>query len=199
MQPSHRRKVVLASASPYRKALLERLPVPFTAASPDIDESPQPGETPSQLVQRLAQAKAQALVRQFPDALIIGCDQVAVLDGEIVGKPLSRARAHQQLTRASGRRMDFLTGLCVLDSKTKTHAVVCVPYAVYFRSLTEEQIQTYLRIEQPLDCAGSFKSEGLGVALFEKMQGDDPTSLIGLPLIELTRLLRNQGLDVLAG
>jgi len=191
-------QLVLASTSPYRRALLQRLGMTFETAAPDTDESPLENETPNALVARLSEAKARAISAQFSDALIIGSDQVAVLDDQILGKPGTHKKAIQQLQAASGRRMNFLTGLCLLNSKTGNCHVTVVPFSVVFRTLGETQIEQYLLREKPYQCAGSFKSEGLGISLFEKMEGDDPNALIGLPLIELTTLLAAEGVDVLA-
>jgi septum formation protein len=193
------RQLVLASSSPYRRALLQRLGWHFVTATPAIDETPIPGEAPEALVRRLAEAKARRLAPDFPDAVIIGSDQMAVLDGVALGKPETEERAERQLRAASGRRVAFLTGLCVLDSRSGLSDTICEPYAVHFRSLTDTEIRHYIRREQPLDCAGSFKSEGLGIALFERFEGDDPNALIGLPLIRLAAMLRGVGIDVLAG
>jgi len=191
--------LVLASTSPYRRQLLERLGLEFETASPDTDETPRPGETAEQLVLRLAEAKARAVAGNFPDSLVIGSDQVAVLDGRILGKPGDHDTATRQLSDASGRRVEFLTGLCLLNT-TNDHARVCVArYGVRFRDLSGSQIENYLRREQPYQCAGSFKSEGLGIALFQRMEGDDPNALIGLPLIELVTMLNAEGVDVLGG
>ncbi|MBI1425171.1 MAG: septum formation inhibitor Maf [Gammaproteobacteria bacterium] len=190
-------KLVLASTSPYRKALLEKLQLAFDTAAPDIDESALPGENPEQLVARLAEAKAMAIADRYPDALIIGSDQVAVVDGKIVGKPGDHEKAHAQLKRAAGKRVTFLTGLCLHNSLSRRSQVEVVPFSVIFRQLTETQIEHYLQREQPYNCAGSFKSEGLGIALFEKLEGDDPNTLIGLPLIRLIRMLENEGFPVL--
>jgi septum formation protein len=197
--PARARQLVLASSSPYRRALLERLGWPFVTASPAIDEAPDPGEAPEALVRRLAEAKARRLAPDFPDAVIIGSDQIAVLDGIALGKPETEERAERQLRAASGRRVEFLTGLCVLDSLSGLSDTVCEPYAVHFRALTDAEIRRYIQRERPLDCAGSFKSEGLGIALFERFEGDDPNALIGLPLIRLAAMLRSVGIDVLAG
>lgn len=191
------RSLVLASSSPYRRALLERLQLPFCCASPDIDESPRLNESPEQLVARLAHDKATALATAYPDSLIIGSDQVAVIANTPVSKPGNREAAIAQLTRASGQRITFLTGLCVYDAISKQHWVVVEPFHVHFKTLTAEQIAHYVDREQPFDCAGSFKCEGLGIALFEKLEGDDPNSLIGLPLIRLVALLEQAGLPVL--
>ena len=190
-------ELVLASSSPYRQALLKRLGLPFLCASPDIDEAALPGETPQQLTSRLAIAKARALAPRFPQHLIIGSDQVASIDNTILGKPGSVANARDQLRQASGRRVEFFTGLCLLDSKTEAMQTSVECFAVHFRTLTDAQISTYIKREMPLDCAGSFKSEGLGIALFERLEGDDPNTLIGLPLIRLTQMLEKAGLPVL--
>jgi septum formation protein len=191
-------QLVLASTSPFRRELLTRLGLPFETAAPDVDECRQGQESPSELVARLAEAKARACAAQFPDALIIGSDQVAVLNDTILGKPGNHETAVKQLQAASGRQVDFLTGLCLLNSKTQNRQLKVVSFSVVFRPLSEEQIENYLLREQPYNCAGSFKSEGLGICLFEKMQGDDPNALIGLPLIELTTMLATEGMDVLA-
>ncbi|HHI93277.1 MAG TPA: septum formation inhibitor Maf [Gammaproteobacteria bacterium] len=191
-------QLVLASTSPYRRALLERLGLPFVTATPDTDENPLENETPDALVARLSEAKARAVATQFSDALIIGSDQVAVLGNQALGKPGNHEKAIQQLQAASGRRVTFLTGLCLLNSKTGSCHVTVVPFSVVFRPLSNTQIEQYLLREKPYHCAGSFKSEGLGISLFEKMEGDDPNALIGLPLIQLTTLLATEGMDVLA-
>ncbi|MCU0935248.1 MAG: Maf family nucleotide pyrophosphatase [Gammaproteobacteria bacterium] len=191
------REIVLASTSPYRRELLVRLGLPFRVVSPSIDESARPGETPAALVRRLAEEKARAVAGAYPGALIVGSDQVAVLDGEVLGKPGTPERAVQQLGRASGRRVEFLTGLCLLDAGSGAAQVDVVPYAVVFRPLGAEQVRRYLEREQPYDAAGSFKSEGLGIALFERMEGEDPTALVGLPLIRLTEMLATAGVDVI--
>jgi MAF protein len=189
--------LVLASSSRYRQALLGKLGLPFAAAAPDIDESPLPGETPRALVERLAAAKARALATRFPHHLIIGSDQVACLDDRVLGKPGTEAAAREQLRLASGRSVEFLTGLCLLDSASGIERTLTEPFRVHFRTLTETQIARYVEREQPLDCAGSFKSEGLGIALFERLEGNDPNALIGLPLIRLTHLLEQAGVAVL--
>lgn len=189
--------LVLASSSSYRKMLLGKLGLPFEAAAPDIDESPLPGESPRALVHRLAIAKAQALTDRFPNHLIIGSDQVADLDGHTLGKPGTAERAREQLRLASGRSVEFLTGLCLLNSATRTLEATVESFRVHFRTLSEMQISRYVAREQPLDCAGSFKSEGLGIALFEKLEGDDPNTLIGLPLIRLAQMLERAGQPVL--
>jgi MAF protein len=192
-----RPKLVLASTSPFRRELLARLGLPFETAAPDVDEQRQDQEPPRALVQRLAEAKARAVAERFPDALIIGSDQVACLDGQVLGKPGTRERAIEQLQAASGREVAFETGLCLYDAARDQAQVCCETYRVRFRELSDTEIAGYLEREQPFGCAGSFKSEGLGIALFEEMEGADPTSLIGLPLIRLTALLRGAGLDPL--
>jgi septum formation protein len=191
------RTLVLASTSPYRQELLTRLGLPFETASPEIDESRHEGEDPEEFVQRLSLAKAKAVAGKYPDALIIGSDQVATLDGTILGKPGTHERAMKQLKAASGRSVTFLTGLTLYDSATGRSHTVCEPFRVKFRPLTEEEIDDYLRREEPYDCAGSFKSEGLGIALFSLTDGEDPNSLIGLPLIQLVSMLLENGIHVL--
>jgi septum formation protein len=189
--------LILASSSPYRREVLSRLGVEFSSVSPDIDESPQLGESPQALVTRLAESKAQAVAASHPKGLIIGSDQVATLDDSVVGKPGTHERAVEQLTLASGRRVTFHTGLCLLNSETGKRQVRCEPFHVEFRDLSAEEIEHYLQKEQPYNCAGAFKSEGLGICLFKRLVGDDPATLIGLPLIRLVDMLRNEGLDVL--
>jgi MAF protein len=189
--------LVLASTSPYRRALLERLGLPFTVDAPRVDESARPGEPPQVLVLRLAQAKANAAAERHPEALIIGSDQVACIDSQVLGKPGDRERAIVQLERASGRMVVFQTGLCLLNAVTGRTQTLVEPFHVHFRRLSRRRIETYLDREQPYDCAGSFKSEGLGIALFARLEGDDPSTLIGLPLIRLITLLESEGLDPL--
>lgn len=191
------RRLVLASSSPYRRALLERLRVPFEIARPEIDEAVSPGEAPTDYVRRLARRKAEAVSAAYGDALIIGSDQCAVLGGRILGKPGNRERARTQLADCAGRAVVFHTGLCLLDARATEAQIEDVRYTVHFRRLEPAAIEAYLDRETPYDCAGSFKAEGLGVALFERMEGDDPTALIGLPLIRLSAMLRQAGLDVL--
>lgn len=191
------RPLVLASGSPYRRELLQRLQLPFVWRSPDIDESPRPGETATALVQRLATAKAGVLRHQFLQHLIIGSDQVAVLDGNIIGKPGNRETAIRQLQAVSGRSLTFYTGLCLLNSASNTLQVDCIPFTVHFRQLTQQQIESYVDREKPFDCAGSFKSEGLGICLFESTEGSDATSLVGLPLIRLRQMLEQAEVKVL--
>ncbi|MEO5343375.1 MAG: Maf-like protein [Gammaproteobacteria bacterium SHHR-1] len=189
--------LVLASTSPFRQQLLGRLGLPFATAAPDIDESSLPGETPQQLVLRLAEGKAQAVAEAFPDCLIIGSDQVACLDGQVLGKPGNHERAREQLRQAAGREVEFVTGLCLLNSASGRCQRACEPFRVQFRPLSQGQIEAYLLREQPYNCAGSFKSEGLGIALFSRLIGDDPNSLIGLPLIRLVAMLETEGVAVL--
>ena len=191
------RRLILASTSLFRRELLARLGLPFAVRAPNADESRRIGEDALTLTARLAESKAQAVARHEPAALIIGSDQAAVLDGEILGKPGDHERATAQLRRASGQTMVFYTGLCLLDSASGQCQVMVEPFRVTFRPLTPAMIERYLRREQPYHCAGSFKSEGLGIALFERLEGDDPTSLIGLPLIRLTRMLEAAGVAVL--
>ncbi len=188
--------LILASTSPYRKALLQRLRLEFRVAAPDVDETPQPQETPQALVQRLAIAKALAVADKHPGSLVIGSDQVAVHQGVIVGKPHTHERAVAQLRAASGSEVVLYTGLALVNADTGTIQSEVVPYRVVFRTLTEAQIENYLRREQPYHCAGSVKSEGLGVALLERFEGEDPATLIGLPLIRLVHMLENEGVQV---
>jgi MAF protein len=189
--------LVLASTSPFRRELLARLGLAFETASPEIDETREPDEPPQALVRRLAEQKARAVAADFPDALIIGSDQVACLGGQVLGKPGTRERALEQLRQASGREVIFETGLCLYDAGRDRAEVCCESYRVLFRQLSEAEIAGYVDREQPFGCAGSFKSEGLGITLFERLEGPDPTSLIGLPLIRLTALLRAAGIDPL--
>ena len=188
--------LVLASTSRYRRELLSRLRLQFTTFSPDVDEAPAPGETPAQTALRLAADKARAAVSAFPEALIIGSDQVAELDGVRLDKPGNRERAQAQLHHASGREVVFHTAVALLRASTGETRSAMVPTAVRFRSITAHQIDTYLDLEQPYDCAGSAKSEGLGITLLERIAGDDPTALIGLPLIALTSLLAQFGVHL---
>ena len=189
--------LILASSSIYRQQLLQRLRLPFTAVSPDIDETPHPAEHAADTALRLAEQKARALAGRFPDALIIGSDQVAILNGEAISKPGNHANAVQQLTAASGRSVFFHTALCLLNSGNAEVQTKIASNEVKFRRLTAEQIERYLRAETPYDCAGSAKCEGLGIALIESIRGDDPNALIGLPLIELTTMLMRAGVSVL--
>ena len=190
------RPLILASSSPYRRELLQRLRLPFECASPDIDESPLPGESAEQLVRRLAEAKARALAARFPEHLIIGSDQAAVQGQAILGKPHTLERAMEQLKAASGNSVSFLTGLALLDSASGRCQVDCIPFRVHFRELDEARIRRYLEAERPFDCAGSFKAEGLGVSLFRATEGEDGTSLVGLPLIRLVDMLLAEGVQI---
>ncbi len=190
-------KIVLASTSPFRKTILEKLDLPFETLSPQTDETRLDGEPPEKLVQRLALAKAQAVAGICTDALIIGSDQVAVIEGEILGKPATHEKAVKQLQRASGKTVRFFTGLCLLNAITGKYQLEVVPFDVVFRTLTDTQIENYLKKEKPYNCAGSFKSEALGICLFEKLQGDDPNTLMGLPLIRLVRMLEQEGVAVI--
>ena len=193
----HEPELILASTSRYRRELLERLRIPFRALSPETDETPLPGEAPAALAQRLALAKARALAARFPDAVVIGADQVADVDGRALGKPGDHARAVEQLRTMSGRTIVFQTALAVVRASTGLAEVRRVPVPVRFRTLVDAEIEFYLRTEQPYDCAGSAKCETLGIALLEAIESDDPTALIGLPLITTCTLLRAAGLDPL--
>ena len=190
-------QLVLGSTSPFRRQLLEKLGLPFNTAAPETDETPLQGETPEQLVARLAEAKARAVSSQYPEALIIGSDQVAVNDGEILGKPHTHVKAMEQLRNASGKQVRFLTGLCLYNAATDHAQVEVVPFNVVFRKLTDEMIDNYLKAEQPYNCAGSFKSEAMGIALFDRLEGEDPNTLIGLPLIRLVRMLETEKIRVI--
>jgi septum formation protein len=189
-------QLVLASTSRYRRELLARLGLPFDIASPDVDETPVVGEAPQDTAARLAHAKALAVAGRFPQALIIGSDQVAVLGAEHLDKPGSHARALAQLRAMCGKEVVFHTGVCVLNAANGRSDVRVVPYSVRFRDYTDAQIESYLRREQPYDCTGSAKAEGLGIALIAEMRGDDPNALVGLPLIALTEMLAAQGVQV---
>ncbi|SFT57423.1 MAF protein [Kosakonia arachidis] len=185
-------QIILASTSPYRRALLEKLGLAFECATPQADETPHAGEAPRHLVLRLAQEKAQSLADKYPQHLIIGSDQVCVLDGEITGKPHTEENARQQLMKARGNIVTFYTGLALYNSATGHLQTECEPFDVHFRHLSEQEIDNYIRKEHPLNCAGSFKSEGLGIALFERLEGRDPNTLVGLPLIALCQMLRHE-------
>jgi len=191
------RTLILASTSPFRKNILEKLNLPFTCAKPNIDETALPNETAIQLVERLAIEKAKAVAIEFPDALIIGSDQVALSEGNILGKPHNFENGLAQLTSFSNKAVEFHTGLCVFDSSTGKYFSLVELFTVHFNKLSTQEITAYLQTEQPYNCAGSFKSEGLGICLFEKLAGDDPNTLIGLPLIRLISLLKKHGLDIL--
>ena len=189
-------KLVLASTSAYRKMLLERLHLPFDTDRPETDEAPLPGEAPAATAQRLAAEKARAVAARWPDALIIGSDQVAYLGSEVFGKPGTEARAIAQLQRMRGQTVVFHTALALLNTRTGHLQVEGIPTQVRFRNLSDDEIRRYVAKEQPLDCAGSAKSEGLGITLLDAMPGEDPTALIGLPLIALSRMLRAEGLEL---
>jgi septum formation protein len=198
MQPLAPRKLILGSTSVYRRELLQRLRIPFSVESPDVDETPLPGELPAALAVRLALAKARAVATRFPAAVVIGSDQVADLDGLALGKPGNHARALLQLQQMSGKVVVFQTAIALVcqDSGFCEQALAAV--RVQFRQLTATEIENYLQAEQPYDCAGSAKSEGLGIALLERIDNDDPTALVGLPLIRTAALLRAAGIDLLA-
>lgn len=191
------RHLILGSTSAYRRELLGRLNLPFTAVAPGVDETPQAGESPRDLALRLARAKALAVARQHPEAVVIGSDQVADLDGTALGKPGTHERAVAQLRRMRGRTVVFQTAVTVACLQTGFEQTDLAPVRVRFRALDDADIERYLRTEQPYDCAGSAKSEGLGIALLEAIDSDDPTALVGLPLIRTARMLRAAGLDVL--
>jgi septum formation protein len=190
------RALLLGSTSRYRRELLQRLCLPFDVLAPDVDETPLPGEAPAALAQRLALAKARAVAKRRPQAIVIGSDQVADLDGEPLGKPGNHERAVAQLRRMSGKTVNFQTALAVVCLETGFEASELAVVSVVFRALDDATIERYLRAEQPYDCAGSAKSEGLGIALLERIDNDDPTALIGLPLIHTARLLRQAGLQI---
>jgi MAF protein len=190
--------LVLGSTSPFRKSILEKLNLTFECAKPNVDETAFSNETSQALVERLAIEKAKAVANEFPDALIIGSDQVAVCDGEILGKPHTFENGVKQLSKFSNRSVTFYTGLCVYDSANDKVTSLVEPFIVHFNKLSLSEIESYLKAEQPYNCAGSFKSEGLGICLFKKLEGDDPNTLIGLPLIKLVALLKQHGLDTLA-
>ena len=189
-------KLILASTSPFRKAILDKLGLDFTTASPETDETPLENETPQQLVERLSIAKARVIADKTENALVIGSDQVSVVDGEIIGKPHSHEKAVIQLQKASGKTVTFYTGLCLFNSQTKQYQSEVVPFNVVFRQLTDQQINNYLLKEQPYNCAGSFKSEALGIVLFEKLDGEDPNTLMGLPLIRLIKMLEKENVTI---
>ncbi|BFO54420.1 Maf family protein [Acidovorax sacchari] len=188
------RPLVLGSTSRYRRELLARLGVPFDVSAPDVDETPRPGESPRDLALRLAQAKARAVALRHPDAVVIGSDQVADLSGTPLGKPGTHERAVAQLQCMRGRTVVFQTAVTVACAATGFEATDLAPVEVRFRDLTDEEIERYLRAEQPYDCAGSAKSEGLGISLLDAIVSDDPTALVGLPLIRTCRMLRDAGL-----
>jgi len=189
-------QIILASSSPFRRELLSRLHLEFESISPDINESRLEAESPSELVQRLAREKAQAIAGTQKNSIVIGSDQVASFDNQILGKPGNLEKAIDQLKMVSGKQVTFHTGLCVIDVKSDLTQTEEVKFFVEFRKLTEEKILRYLEKEPAFNCAGSFKSEGLGVALTNRMYGDDATALIGLPLIRLTQMLEHVGVEV---
>lgn len=189
--------LILASSSEFRRELLLKLQIPFNSVSPKVDETPLAGEKPRETALRLAQVKAKKVGAEFPHALIIGCDQVATLDGEQLGKPLNHNNATKQLQLMRGREVTFHSALCLYNAATGNMQAEVVPYLVRFRALTDAQIENYLNKEQPYQCAGSAKSEGLGIAIIERMLGEDPNALIGLPLIKLITMLQNEGVDVI--
>jgi MAF protein len=193
----HPLPLVLASTSVFRKSVLERLHIPFKSFAPKVDESPLANEVPAKLVQRLAKLKAHAAQSAYPQALIIGSDQVAVIDDKILGKPGNHEQAIKQLTFASGKQVDFLTGLCLLNTDTNQAQTDIVRFSIKFRQLSLSQIDNYLHKDKPYNCSGSFKSEGLGIALLDEMLGNDPTAIIGLPLIRLVRMLEVEGISVI--
>jgi len=190
-------RLVLGSSSPFRKALLEKLDLSFDCDSPDIDETPLKNEHPRDMVVRLAKEKANAIAERHPQAIIIASDQCATLDGQIIGKPGNHDAAVEQLTNASGRAVTFYTSLCVYNAGTNQYQETVEPFYVYFRELSESQIENYLKKEEPYNCAGSFKSEGLGISLFERLEGNDPNTLIGLPLIQLIKMLEKFHINVI--
>lgn len=190
-------KLILASTSPFRKAILDKLGVNFDTASPETDETALENESPQQLVERLSIAKAKAIADKSSDALVIGSDQVSVINGDIIGKPHTHENAIKQLQNASGKTVTFYTGLCLYNSDTKQYQSEVVPFDVIFRELSEQQIENYLQKEKPYNCAGSFKSEALGIVLFDQLIGEDPNTLMGLPLIRLVKMLENESFSIL--
>lgn len=198
--------IILGSTSPFRKELMEKLKIEFSTDSPDIDETRLENEMPEAMVKRLSVEKAKKVAenytnknypnKNYPNALVIGSDQCAVLEGEIMGKPGNHESAFKQLEKSSGKEVTFYTGLCLLDTKTNEYQLDCIPFYVSFRQLSETEINHYLYLDEPYNCAGSFKSEGLGITLFSRMKGDDPSSLIGLPLIRLCDMLRQHGISL---
>jgi len=189
-------KIILASSSPFRQQLLDRLQLEYDIHVPDIDEAIKPGEDAFAYVCRLAESKARHVAQNYPEAVVIGSDQCALLDSKILGKPGSHENALQQLREAQGKTVVFHTGVCVVKLSTGFSAVEDVPFEVDFRVLSDQQLDHYLRVEQPYQCAGSFKAEGYGSCLFSKMRGDDPSALIGLPLLRLVAMLENAGVEV---
>jgi septum formation protein len=191
------RKLILGSTSPYRRQLLERLRLAFDVAAPEVDETPRPSETPKQTACRLAMAKASAVAKRFPACVVIGSDQVAELEGQALGKPGNHNRAVSQLRQMRGKTVIFQTAVAVLCQETGFAELDLAQVKVKFRQLTDAEIETYLQVEQPYDCAGSAKSEGLGIALLESIDNDDPTALVGLPLIRTCRMIQAAGIKLL--
>ena len=197
MKKTMKPTLILASSSEFRRELLQKLQIPFSSISPRVDETPFENEKPHETALRLAQDKARKIGADYPHALVIGCDQVATLDGEQLGKPLNHVNATKQLKSMRGREVTFHSALCLYNAATGNMQAEVVPYIVRFRQLSDEQIENYLNKEQPYQCAGSAKSEGLGIALMERMIGEDPNALIGLPLIKLINMLENEKISVL--
>ncbi|WP_296508940.1 Maf family nucleotide pyrophosphatase [Rhodoferax sp.] len=196
MHSTPQRKLILGSTSVYRRELLERLRLPFTVSAPHVDETPQPGEAPAALARRLALAKAVAVAEQHPDCIVIGSDQVADLNGQPLGKPGTHERAVAQLRAMRGQTVIFQTAVAVVCKASGFAQEDLAPVRVQFRDLSDAEIESYLRAETPYDCAGSAKSEGLGISLLDAIDNDDPTALVGLPLIRTCRMLRNAGLNL---
>lgn len=197
MSDISKRKLILGSTSAYRRELLSRLHIPFSVESPHVDETPLPGECPAALARRLALAKAQAVAQRFPDCVVIGSDQVADLDGQALGKPGDHERAVAQLRQMRGKTVVFQTAVAVVCQQSGFCQQALAPVKVTFRALDDDEIETYLRLEQPYDCAGSAKSEGLGIVLLQSIENDDPTALVGLPLIRTSQMLRAAGIALL--
>ena len=189
-------ELVLGSTSPFRKALLEKLGLPFVTCAPTVDETRLQKETPRDMVARLAESKARNAALKHPESLVIGSDQVACIDGSVVGKPGNREKAIAQLTAAAGKSVSFYTGLCLYNASLDQAQVEVESFTVHFRQLSTEQIMRYVDREQPFNCAGSFKSEGYGITLFSSLEGRDPNTLIGLPLICLIGMLNNEGIEL---
>lgn len=190
--------IILSSTSPVRKALLQRLQIPFETVAPNVDETPRPGESPAELVARLAEAKARAVADEFPHHLIIGSDEVGDLEGVIISKPGNHENAVQQLRVLSGQWVRFVTGLCLYNSRTQHAQLWVEPFDVLFRPLSQTDIEAYLRLDQPYQCAGSLKAEGLGIVLLQELKGADPAALLGLPLIRLVDMFHNEGVHLLS-
>jgi len=188
--------IVLASTSLFRKALLEKLNISFETVSPNFEENQLENEKPIDLVQRLSLGKAKAVAKQYTNHLIIGSDQVACIEGEVLGKPGNFGKAMTQLQKASGKTVTFYTGLTLFNSKTNKDQTLCDEFKVHFRLLSDKQITHYLEKEEPYNCAGSFKSEGFGISLFKKLEGDDPNTLVGLPLIKLIEMFEHEGIMI---